>query len=143
MKITTWNCNGAFRKKLYSLDDVESDICIIQECENPAESTQRFKSWATNCLWTGNSKHKGIGIFARPDIQLTKLDWADEGLQSSLACRVDDAFNLLAVWTKYANSPNFRYIGQLWKYLQLHGQKLAGTSAVVAGDPNSNICWDE
>ena len=49
----------------------------------------------------------------------------------------------MAVWTKYANSPNFRYIGQLWKYLQLHGQKLAGTSAVVAGDLNSNTCWDE
>ncbi len=65
------------------------------------------------------------------------------GLQSFLPCRVNDAFNVLGVWTKQANSPNFRYIGQLWKYLQLHKSRLSAGRSILAGDLNSNTCWDE
>ena len=37
MRIVTWNCNGAFRKKYSRLkiDDKYPDILVIQECENP------------------------------------------------------------------------------------------------------------
>jgi exonuclease III len=143
MKVISWNCNGALRKKFHVLDNFQADILIVQECENPAESVQQYREWACNYLWTGQNKHKGIGVFAQPDICLTRLDWDDDGLQSFLPCRVNDAFNLIAVWTKYANSPNFRYIGQLWKYLNLHGQKFQDQPVVLAGDFNSNTCWDE
>ena len=36
MRIVTWNCNGAFRKKYSRLkiDDKYPDILVIQECEN-------------------------------------------------------------------------------------------------------------
>jgi len=143
MKIVTWNCNGAFRKKFHALDNFQADVLIIQECENPDESTHHYREWAKNYLWTGENKNKGIGVFARPDVRLTKLDWNSDGLQSFLPCRVNDAFDLVAVWTKQANSPNFRYIGQLWKYLNLHGEKLVGKPVILAGDLNSNTCWDE
>jgi exonuclease III len=143
MKIISWNCNGAFRKKFHTLDDFHADISIVQECENPAESTQKYRNWASNYLWTGENRNKGIGIFAQPEICLSRLDWNDEGLQSFLPCRVNNAFNLIAVWTKYANSPNFRYIGQLWKYLNLHGEKLRDQRSILTGDFNSNACWDE
>ena len=35
MKIITWNCNGAFRKKYHTLDKYHADILIIQECGKP------------------------------------------------------------------------------------------------------------
>jgi endonuclease/exonuclease/phosphatase family metal-dependent hydrolase len=48
---------------------------------------------------------------------------------------------LLAVWTHRNNSPNFGYIGQFWKYLQLNKTKF--NKIVIAGDFNSNTIWDE
>ncbi|KHE92111.1 MAG: hypothetical protein SCABRO_02162 [Candidatus Scalindua brodae] len=74
---------------------------------------------------------------------IKELDWKDDGLQLFLPCRINDSFNLVAVWTKQANSPNFRYIGQFWKYLQLHKERIKNEKTVVCGDFNSNVIWDE
>ena len=43
MRIVTWNCNGAFRKKYSRLkiDDKYPDILVIQECENPELSKDK------------------------------------------------------------------------------------------------------
>lgn len=143
MKIVTWNCNGAFRKKYQALDAFDADLLIIQECENPEESIAPYRSWAKNYLWKRESKHKDIGIFAREGIELLPLDWKDDGLQSFLPCRVGHRIDLIAIWTKQANSPNFRYIGQLWKYLNLHKDKFEGRDMLLVGDLNSNTKWDE
>ncbi|WP_422355403.1 endonuclease/exonuclease/phosphatase family protein [Roseivirga pacifica] len=146
MKIVTWNCNGAFRKKFEHISDFNADIYIIQECENPAESRHpKYQEWAQNYIWTGDTKNKGLAVFARPEIQLTKLDWVnqyrDHFVKHFLPCQINQEFDLLAVWTHRNNSPNFRYIGQLWKYLQVNKDKL--NTAIIAGDFNSNSRWDE
>ena len=143
MKIITWNCNGAFRKKFYIAEKLQPDLMVIQECENPAQSTGDYKSWAGNYIWNGENKNKGIGIFASSDIKIERLNWQDNGLQSFLPCKVNNSFTLLAVWTKHANSPNFRYIGQLWKYMQIHKENLKENNLLLCGDLNSNVCWDE
>src|SRR5690606_29229334 len=94
-------------------------------------------------LWIGDSKNKGIGVFDRRGAGLRALDWTSDGLQLFLPCEVGDALTLIAVWTKYANSPNFRYIGQLWKWIQLHRANLTGRPVLLCGDLNSNTRWDE
>jgi len=96
-----------------------------------------------NYLWKRTTKNKGIGIFAREGIRLSPLDWSDDGLQSFLPCRVGDSIDLVAIWTKQANSPNFRYIGQFWKYLNFHKDKFQGRNMLLVGDLNSNTRWDE
>lgn len=142
MRIITWNCNGAFRKKFHLLDSLNADILIIQECENPALSKdQNYKNWATNYLWAGENKNKGLGIFARPEIKLEPLNLEPNGLQLFLPCKAD-TITLLAVWTKEAGSPTFKYIGQLYKWLKLHKPILAKDKSIVIGDLNSNACWD-
>lgn len=144
MKVVSWNCNGAFRKKYCYIEDAYSpDLMVIQECEDPAQSTAAYKEWAGNYLWVGTSKNKGIGIFDRSDLGITSLDWDAGPLELFLPCTVANTL-VLGVWTKYANSPNFRYIGQLWKYLQLHKAKLEKSErTLICGDWNSNPIWDE
>lgn len=74
---------------------------------------------------------------------MERLDWDSNSLELFLPCRINDDFNLLGVWTKQANSPNFAYIGQFWKYLQAYKEKLSAGKAIVCGDFNSNKRWDE
>lgn len=141
MKILTWNCNGAFRKKFDNLAGFNADILVIQECEDPKRtSNKNYQEWSNNSLWTGENKNKGLGIFAKENIKIASLDWESEGLKYFIPCRVNDDFNLIATWCHGANSPTFGYIGQLWKYLQLHKTQLG--KSIIAGDFNSNVFWD-
>lgn len=144
MRIVSWNCNGGLRKKLEKLLSLEADIHIIQECEDPLHcSDLKYKTFAENSLWVGMSKHKGLGIFAKNSRKLTALAWESGNLELFLPCTIDNRITLLAVWTRQANSPTFQYIGQAWKYLQEHKSKLPLTQTVIAGDFNSNACWDK
>lgn len=161
MKILNWNCNGALRNKLQTLDEFDADIIIIQECEDPSQSTKAFKNWRPNYLWLGDNKNKGIGIFAKPNIKIEKLDWFKSidvtipgskkrtqnwntnQLKLFLPIRVNDSFNLLAVWTKGNDNQIFSYIGQLWKYIQLHYTDLLESPSLIIGDLNSNSMWDK
>ncbi len=146
MKIITWNCNGAFRKKFEHLIDLNADLLIIQECENPAETKDHnYIQWANNYFWIGDSKNKGLGIFAKADIDLKLLDWSDNykdhKVKHFLPCLVNGETQLLGVWTHQNKSPNFGYIGQFWKYLQINKQSL--NNSIIIGDFNSNVIWDE
>jgi exonuclease III len=77
LKIVTWNCNGGFRNKFEKVSSLDADVYLIQECENPAESAHKhYVSWAENYLWIGDSKNKGLGVFAKSDLLLRKLDWS-------------------------------------------------------------------
>lgn len=141
LKIVTWNCNGAFRKKIKAMCELESDIYVIQECENTEVAKREYKASGLNYVWHGSSPHKGIAIFAKPSAKLELLNWECNSLQLFLPVRVNDTFNLIGVWTKEANSPTFKYIGQVWKYLELHRGKMA-VNTVLCGDLNSNKRWD-
>lgn len=142
MRVVSWNCNGAFRKKLHLLEDLNADLLVIQECEDPAQIQDAYyKQWSENYLWTGSNKNKGLGVFAKSGVDLKPLDIDSGQLQLFLPCMVGEV-TLLAVWTKEAGSPTFKYIGQLYKWLQLHKSQLARQKAIVVGDLNSNACWD-
>ncbi len=144
MRIVTWNCNGALRSKLDALRSLSFDIAIIQECEDPERcSDQHYRSWAGNYLWTGANKNRGLGVFAGPDVKLSAAELPVGQLELFLPCWVNDKFLLVAVWTRQANSPTFQYIGQLWKFLQLHRPLMAANPTVLIGDLNSHVRWDK
>lgn len=144
IKVLTWNCNGALRRKWLALEASEADLLIIQECEDPARAKDAaYLEWAGHYLWTGPTKNKGIGVFARRGLSLKVEPLELQPLQLFLPCRVNGDWPLLATWTMQANSPTFGYIGQLWKFLQAHRGFLDHSYAMLAGDLNSNACWDK
>ena len=142
MRIISWNCNGRFRNKFRFIDDLKADILVIQECEDPSKSGEDYKIWAENYLWIGDSKNKGLGVFCRTEFQLAPLSWDSDELQLFLPCRINDKLNLVAVWTKKGNS-KYRYIGQLWQFLQRNKSEAKRDICAFVGDFNSNACWDK
>ncbi len=146
MKIVSWNCNGALRNKFEHIAKLDADIYLIQECEDPMRANHNgYNDWSKNHLWIGDTKNKGIGIFAKNDISLKSLDWSssyrNHPVKYFLPCLVNNDFQLLVVWNHKNNSPNFGYIGQFWKYLKTNGELF--DKIIIAGDFNSNAIWDE
>lgn len=112
MKIVSWNCNGVLRKKFKHISSFNADIYVIQECEDPSKTSDKaYEQWCKNHLWIGDSKNKGLGIFARPSINLELLNWSDlyrdHSVKYFLPCAVNNSFQRLGVWTHRNNSPNF------------------------------------
>ena len=161
MKIVTWNCNGALRKKTEALDPLNADVYVIQESENPALSTLKFQEWAGDYLWVGTSKHNGLGIFPNKGNKVQACQWqgnfshagvinsspssslTTDDLKLFLPFILNDKYQLLGVWTKADHAEVFSYIGQLWKYLQIHHDQLKRSDTILLGDFNSNRIWDK
>ncbi|MFZ6712300.1 hypothetical protein [Undibacterium sp. TC9W] len=143
IKVLTWNCNGAFRKKWSTIADLGADLLIIQECEDPSMSSDGvYQDWAGVYHWTGLNKNRGLGVFARNGLVLNRVPLFLDPLELFLPLLIDDKWPLLATWTKQANSPTFGYIGQVWKFLQSNREFLRHPGAMLVGDLNSNAKWD-
>lgn len=143
MRIISWNCNGGFRKKFHVLENLNADIVIIQECEDPSQSTSiEYVKWAGNYLWIGKNKNKGIGVFSKKGNSIKSIDLDAGSLMIFLPFTVNDDLNVLAVWTQGTESGEFRYIGQMWQYLQLHWNFFKSDKHLIIGDFNSNKIWD-
>ncbi len=48
MRLVTWNCNGALGRKFLRLDALDTDILVVQECEDPAQSSEDYQLWASD-----------------------------------------------------------------------------------------------
>lgn len=142
LRLVSWNCAGAFRRKSAALDQFDADVLVIQECEDPAVIGGSYLEWAGDHLWLAGGRHKGLGVFACKGHALEPLDWDNGGFGNFLPCRIDGAQLLLAIWARDAKSATFRYVRQIWHYLALNGAAL-GHNAVVCGDFNSNAIWND
>ncbi len=150
MKIVSWNCNGALRKKVDKIAALDANVYIIQECENPQTVSTEFKKYlefSQNYIWDGENKHKGVGVFTRPNYKIKRVslnhEWRGRSLKWFVPFRLSTTrseYKILGLWNHGADAKAFAYIGQSWLFLQ--NNKDFFRNAIIAGDFNSNVIWD-
>jgi len=146
MRIITWNCNMAFRKKAEIILALKPDILIVPECECPEKL--KFKEDIPNpsdILWFGTNQHKGLAIFSYCDLRFKVLDVHNEDLRMIVPINVTGRcldFNLFAIWANNPKDPDGVYIEQVWKAIHYYESLLTEKSTILIGDFNSNTIWD-
>lgn len=146
MRLITWNCQGAFRKKAEAILAYRPDILIVQESEHPDKFFFDSTTLKPNYYhWYGDSTHKGIGIYCYSDYKIELLTEFNPEFRYILPFRVTGhghIFTLFAIWAM-SNKENYaaRYIGQIWNAINHYSDLLDGPTMLV-GDFNSNKVWD-
>lgn len=146
MKIITWNCNMAFRKKARFILIHNPDILIVPECEHPDKllfSADTPKP--SDILWFGKNQHKGLAIFSYSEYRFTVLENHNQDLKMVIPIAVTGGkfdFNLFAIWANNPTDKDGQYIEQVWKAVHHYDAMLADTKTILAGDFNSNKIWD-
>jgi hypothetical protein len=108
MKIISWNCKMAYRKKAELILKYHPDLVVVPECEYFEESAKT--------LWFGDNPKKGIGIFSYSDFRLELLSEYYPSFKYVVPIKVSGPlnFNLFAIWAMNdANDVRKRYVGQV------------------------------
>ena len=147
MKIATWNCNMAFRKKAAFLLAEKPDIVIIPECENPERLN--FDSGIqnpTDIFWYGENPNKGLGVFSYNNYKFSLLKNHNPSFKTILPLAVTGGkidFTLFAIWANNASEKNSQYIEQVWKAIHYYDGLIKNKATILIGDFNSNSIWDK
>lgn len=147
LKIATWNCKGAYRKKQkYFLEKYEPDIWIIQECED-LDRLQKQKDFQRpdNAIWFGDNPNRGISIFSRAGYDIAINKDHNEAFKYIVPIKISGltSLNLFAIWAMNSAKElrKQRYIGQVFSafnYYKLDSKK----DTLITGDFNWNLNFD-
>lgn len=146
MKIITWNCNMAFRKKTTLILKHKPDILVIPECEHPDNLAFLKPPLQPNdILWFGHNRHKGLAILSYSHYRFTVLENHNNAFQLIVPIAVTGGefdFILFAIWANNPNDPDGQYVEQIWKAIDHYEHLLAEHQSIWIGDFNSNTIWD-
>lgn len=146
LKIITWNCNMAYRKKAPYILEQHPDILVVPECEHPDKL--KFDSGTrlpTDVFWFGANHNKGLGVFSYGNDRFHLLDVHNPDFCTVLPLAVTGGevdFTLFAIWANNPLDRNFQYVGQVWKAIKYYDAILKNERTILAGDFNSNTIWD-
>jgi hypothetical protein len=131
MRLGTWNCAGALTKKWGVLDDLDTDVLVIQECAPTTVVEASNRGW--RACWRGTGE-KGLAVVAKPGWDLLALssvgDW-------SLPVRVSgpSTFTIVGFCGLPRNVAGCSYTQQA--HLALRDFDRSPGEAVMAGDFNA------
>ncbi|REH00083.1 endonuclease/exonuclease/phosphatase family protein [Flavobacterium aquicola] len=146
MKLITWNCNMAFRKKAEFILKEQPDILIVPECEHPDKLI--FKNTIaqpTNQLWFGQNHNKGLGIFSYSDFKIELLSIHNAEFKYVLPLLVSNNKFKVIIFAIWAQKPEKHdcYTEQVWNAIHFYSDLLDNENVILAGDFNSNSIWDK
>jgi exonuclease III len=144
MKVITWNCNMAFRKKIRVISDLNPDIMVISECEEFSKFKDEDINEYPNRYWVGTNKSKGIGILAKKEYDLQINEKYSDNFKYVVPIMVKGKYDfiLFAIWAMNdRENVRNRYISQVGAALKYY-EDLLLEDCIITGDFNSNVIWD-
>jgi exodeoxyribonuclease III len=144
MKLISWNCQGAFRKKANVILTKTPDILIIQECES-LEKLENEKTLVLpdKKLWFGDNKHKGLGIFSKEDLRVHESYNSDIKYIVPVSVTIEKIDCVVfAVWANNKEDNDGQYVEQVWKAINYYEEIIENEKVILTGDFNSNAIWD-
>ena len=146
MKIITWNCNMAFRRKADFILAYKPDILIVPECEHPNKLKFNIDTPKPNdILWFGINQNKGLGIFSYSKYKFKLLKTHNPDLRMIIPIGVTGGkydFTLYAIWANNPDDPDGQYVEQVWKAIHHYDKHITNKQTILVGDFNSNTLWD-
>jgi exodeoxyribonuclease III len=147
MKIITWNCNMAFRKKAATILAHNPDILVVPECEHPDKLLfQDDVSKPTQILWFGHNKNKGLAVFSYCNLRLKVIDVHNDSFKMVVPIAVSSkqfSLTLFAIWANNPSDKDGQYVTQVWKAVNYYEKLIRGKRILLIGDFNSNTIWDK
>src|SRR6185436_1511496 len=147
MKIVTWNCNMAYRRKANLVLKYDPDIVVIPECEHPDKLKFGIETPLPNdVFWFGRNKHKGLGVFSYSNYKFKLDDSHREDYRTILPLIITNKrkeLTLFAVWANHPEDRGYEYVGQVWKAINFYSALLKNKKTILVGDFNSNTIWDK
>ena len=140
MKVVSWNCNLALKKKFQAIENTNADVMVFQECENAEEDF--FDGY--RFFWTGRNENKGLGVLIKD--KSARLHASFQSTFIYFLPIETDEFNILAVWAfnhraaKFGDGLSGNPIDALKHYK--HWLKGKDQSFVI-GDFNNSVIWDK
>ena len=68
MRLITWNCKGAYRRKHGFISALNPDLVIVPECERMSGIDQELGAPVLRSfLWFGSEPKKGLGVLSYGD----------------------------------------------------------------------------
>ncbi len=147
MRVITWNCNMAFRKKAHFIVSKSPDILIVPECESLEKLKFEHEFDLPNSfLWFGENQNKGLGVFSFGKYELELLPVHNPEIKTVLPIKVSGGaidFVLLAIWANNPKDKDGAYIEQVFKAIHFYEELLTEETTILMGDFNSNTIWDK
>ena len=145
MRLITWNCKGAFRRKHDFVAALRPDILVVPECEEISGITPPFNSAPVRSFkWFGVNPRKGLAVISYSDYTLEIHPSYDPRFRWIVPLSVSGpvTFVLFAVWTLPVGGYSGRYVRPLLEAYEFYKSTLDTEEVVWAGDFNSNFIWD-
>ncbi len=147
LKVITWNCNMAFRKKSKFIEAYKPDILIVPECEHPDKLKFDKESIQPNAIfWYGTNVNKGLGVFSFTDYKISLLKFHEAEFKLIIPLKITNGeatYNIFAIWANNPQDHGYQYVGQIWKALNHYQNRIKKTNTLLIGDFNSNSMWDK
>lgn len=141
MKILTWNCQGAFRKKYPLVAAMTPDLAVIQECEHPDRLPWKQGSPPSAALWFGDKPTRGLGVFSWTGRSIETAPGHDPGIRHCAPVVVDaqEPFHLVGVWAMDHKDAKLSYSAQIFQAVAAYREFILAADTVFLGDFNSNL----